>query len=401
MKPKMRDIQPQWAQQDGRSVLVLRDPLSLSEKTLALPQPLAPLLMLCNGDLDEDAIHAALETRAGVRIPRHVLSGIVAQLDEALLLENDRSAAAIQHAVRDYRSAPFRKPALAGDSYPSEPGALAAALRQFTDTGPKVEAAPAIRGLVSPHIDFQRGGDVYSQVWSASAEAVRRADIAVIFGTDHMGDFSPFTLTLQNYATPFGMLPTAAHIVQSVTDAIGEDAAFRNELHHRTEHSVELAAVWLHHVREGRPCSLVPILCGSFERFVARQDTPQDHALIARGTEALRQTLQGQSVLVVAAADLAHAGPAFGDPIPAGFIQRTMCQKADASLIQSMCEGNAEAFLGGIRQEDDARHVCGLPPIYLALRLLEPVRGRAIAYGQAPADAENASFVSFCGVAWE
>jgi len=216
-----------------------------------------------------------------------------------------------------------------------------------------------------------------------------------------MGDFSPFTLTRQNYATPFGVLPTDASVVQSIANAIGEDAAFRNELHHRTEHSVELAAVWLHHMRAGRTCSLVPILCGSFERLVERQDTPQDHALVTRGIEALRQALQGYNVVVVAAADLAHTGPAFGDPIAAGFIQRTMCQKADASLIQSMCEGNAEAFLGGIRQEHDARHICGLPPIYLALRLLEPVRGRAIAYAQAPADAQNASFVSFCGVAWE
>ena len=38
----------------------------------------------------------------------------------------------------------------------------------------------------------------------------------------------------------------------------------------------------------------------------------------------LRQALQGHKVIVIAAADLAHIGPAFGDPIAAGFIQRIL-----------------------------------------------------------------------------
>ena len=43
-------------------------------------------------------------------------------------------------------------------------------------------------------------------------------------------------------------------------NVLGEERAFAEELHHKGEHSVELAAVWLHHFLGGRPCSIVPML---------------------------------------------------------------------------------------------------------------------------------------------
>lgn len=401
MRPKLRQIQPQWAQQDGRPVLVLRDPLALSGKVLAVPQPLAPLLALCDGTRDESALRAALEIRTGVRISPEVLAGILQQLDDALLLENERSAQALMAALDNYRSAPFRPCASAGSGYPADVSALARMLQGYLDGAGGVPRFPNARGLVSPHIDYMRGGGVYGRVWAAAADAVRQAEIAVIFGTDHMGDFSPLTLTRQNYATPFGVLPTETGIVDLVAAAIGDEWAFRDEIHHRNEHSVELAAIWLHYVRDGVPCPIVPILSGSFERFVAGQEVARSDGVIARGIQALRDALEGRRAMVIAAADLAHTGPAFGDVMPAGIVERAMGKKADGALIERMCNGDADGFLALIREEGDRRHVCGLPPIYLALRLLEPVKGHAVAYDHAPADVQGASFVSFCGLVWE
>ena len=34
---------------------------------------------------------------------------------------------------------------------------------------------------------------------------------------------------------------------------VGADRAFAGELRHREEHALELIAVWLHHMRGGRP----------------------------------------------------------------------------------------------------------------------------------------------------
>lgn len=401
MRPKLRRIQPQWAEQNGRPVLVLRDPLALSGKVLAVPQPLAPLLALCDGTRDESALRAALEIRAGVRISPEVLASILRQLDDALLLENERSAQALEAVLQDYRSAPCRVPASAGSGYPDDAVALSQMLQGYLDRAGDVPRFPSARGLVSPHIDYMRGGGVYGRVWASAADAVREAEIAVLFGTDHMGDFSPLTLTRQNYATPFGVLPTARDIVDTVAAAIGQEWAFRDEIHHRNEHSVELAAVWLHYVRGGAPCSIVPILCGSFERFVEGREAARTDAVIANGIGALRGALEGRRSVVIAAADLAHTGPAFGDTLPAGIVERAMGKKADRALMERMCEGDADGFLALIQEERDRRHICGLPPIYLALRLLEPAKGHAVGYDHAPADAQGASFVSFCGIVWE
>jgi AmmeMemoRadiSam system protein B len=401
MRPKLRNVQPQWIEQDGRPVLLLRDPLGVSDKVLAVPQRLAPLLAFCDGTRDESALLASLAIRAGVRISLQTLSDTLRQLDDALMLDNERFAAAQQAALEAYRSAAFRAPASAGTSYPASVEELQTMLDGYAATDAQGAPSPAIRGIISPHIDYRRGGSVYGKVWAAGAALVREAEVAVVFGTDHMGDFSPFTLTRQNYATPLGVLPTDVETVNAVADAIGQDPAFRDEFHHKNEHSVELAAVWLQYVREGEPCALVPILSGSFERFVAGDGNPGEDPTIGRGVDALRQVLEGRRAVVIAAADLAHTGPAFGDPLPADPLQRALAKRADDNLIRAICSGDANDFFEQIRAEGDRRHVCGLPPIYLALRLLESQSSHLIAYDQAPGDAQGTSFVSFCGMTLE
>jgi len=49
--------------------ILLRDPLQLTDKTLLVPQPLAPVLVLCDGTReDASALSASLAVRYGLRI---------------------------------------------------------------------------------------------------------------------------------------------------------------------------------------------------------------------------------------------------------------------------------------------------------------------------------------------
>jgi hypothetical protein len=253
------------------------------------------------------------------------------------------------------------------------------------------------KALVSPHIDYQRGGPVYAQVWARAAEAVRQAEVAVILGTDHRGGLGKFTLTRQHYATPYGMLPTDGAVVDAMAAAIGDEAAFEEELNHRDEHSIELAAVWLHHMRHGEPCAVVPILTGSFFHFVRGEADPASDPQLAALLEALATALHGREVIVVAAGDLAHIGPAFdGEPVDA--TERARLRAKDQLLIDAICAGDAPAFFGAVQAEEDRWNVCGLPPIYAMLRMLDGVQGAPAGYDQCPADTANTSFVSICGV---
>ncbi len=63
--PKLRALDIQPFRQDGQAMLLLRDPLGLTDQMLAIPQPLAPLLGLCDGTRDLVGIHTALECALG------------------------------------------------------------------------------------------------------------------------------------------------------------------------------------------------------------------------------------------------------------------------------------------------------------------------------------------------
>jgi AmmeMemoRadiSam system protein B len=404
--PKLRPLDIKPYQQDGQQMLLLRDPLGVSEQMLGVPQPLAPLLMLCDGERDLTGIHTALSVRWGVRLKASQLRELVDALD----FDNARFAAAQAAALAAYRAAASRPPTIAGGGYPEEPEALAAFLDAFDTSRVTRDFAPgrfgSARGVVSPHIDYARGGGVYRATWTAAAEAARDADTAIIFGTDHYGGPGKLTPTRQSYETPFGTLPTDRELVDEVARALGADAslgegdAFAEELHHRNEHSIELASVWLHHARGGRPLSVVPILCGSFAHFVAGEADPGQDARFEKAVGILRQALTARRTLVVAAADLAHVGPAF-DGRPVRDEGQAALRAADDAMLAQMAAGSAAGFFEGLKAQEDRNNVCGLPPIYLSLRLLGGTQGHAVAYDQCPADEQNTSWVSVAGMVWQ
>ncbi len=399
--PKLRAVEVRQVDRGGWPSIQLRDPLGLTDSVVIVPQYLAPVLLLCDGTRDADALTAAAQLRYGLPLDRELLQELMNALDQALLLDNQRYAQARDQALAVYRQAPFRPPALAGHVYPADPDELRRLLRGYLDDVDDDGPAPTGgTGLVSPHIDYARGGPVYAAVWKRAAAMARAADLVVLLGTDHKGEVGQITLTRQHYATPFGVLPTAREIVDALAQALGAGAAFDGELRHRDEHSIELAAVWLHYIRDERPCEIVPILCGSFAHFVSGAAEPaQDPALNAL-LGALAQAAAGRQVLVVAAGDLSHVGSAFSGPALDGD-GRAQFRAADDELIGHMCAGDAEGFFGALRQAGDKYNVCGGPPIYLALRMLGRVKGQPVAYDSCPADEHDTSAVSVCGVVFQ
>ncbi|MCX6045262.1 MAG: AmmeMemoRadiSam system protein B [Chloroflexi bacterium] len=400
--PKLRPLDMRPHTQAGQSYILLRDPTQLSDKNLLVPQFLAAALVYCDGAHDLQAIGRAFERQHGVMLPADLLTELLAALDEALMLENARTAAMRTHTLAAYRQAPFRPPALAGQAYPAEVGALQRLFQRYLDEVVEEERTGAstlvteARGLLSPHIDYRRGGPVYAQVWKRAAALVKQADVVIMFGTDHYGS-DPFTLTRQNYATPYGVLPTAQWVIDALIDVIGEEAAFAGELRHRGEHSLELVATWLHHMRDGAPCAFVPILCGGFHSFIRNGQAPAADHLINCVIEALGVTTQQQRVAVIASGDLAHVGPAFGGR-PLDQTGRTRLRAADDTLIEEMCYGRADGFFEAIRSVQDRNNVCGVAPIYLTMRLLAATHGECTGYATCPADEHDTSVVTVGGV---
>ena len=278
--PKLRAVEPQWVEHEGQSYLYLRDPMGLADSYVLVPQTLAPLLALCDGSRDIAALGPAFSLRVGFKLPDDRIRDIVAQLDEALLLENGSFVSAADRALAQYRNSPSRPLSQAGTVYPSDVDELTSTFADYCAKAPvenRVEPSQgSLVGMVCPHIDYARGYLTYAELWQRAEPYLDEVELAIILGTDHSGGPGTLTPTRQSYATPHGVLPTDVDIVDGLAGLIGDETAFAEEIHHIKEHSIELAAVWFHHFLKGRQCPIVPVLCGSFHHYIAGQGSPSD-----------------------------------------------------------------------------------------------------------------------------
>jgi AmmeMemoRadiSam system protein B len=396
--PKLRNIDVSPVLQDGQAYLLLSDPLQLFGKQLLVPHIYGHLLQLCDGTRDAGMIRAGYSLRSGRTLPLDQVKAFIAELDRAFLLENDRSHEAEADALAAYRAEGVRKACLAGVSYPEDARELQAMLDGFTEGTDQENRIEHVRGLISPHIDYARGGRGYAAVWGASKAAIYDARLAVILGTDHYGQNDLFTLTRADYVTPFGSLPTEVGSIDRLAVALGE-AAFRGELRHSSEHSIELAAIWFQYMRGDNPCPIIPVLCGSINDFFQSGSGPMGDPLVSGFIQTVREIISDHDVIVIAAGDLSHVGPAFGGP-PVSASSAQELAGREAELIRFITRGDPEGFFNAIGANDDRTNICGLAPIYHALQILGPLQGDLLAYEHCAADREGTSIVSIAGVAF-
>lgn len=399
-KPQLRPVEPNWVDHEGQRFLYLRDPLGMSDLTVLLPQQIAPLVMFMDGERSLSELRSALQQAAGVAVTEDDMRTIVSQLDQALMIENGSYIAAAKRSIDAYRNADFRPPTHAGPVYPDQPEALAETITKYVSLVPTPQPKATggdLAGMLCPHIDYDRGHKTYAALWEAAKPDLSDIELVIILGTDHMGGLGKITPTRQNYATPYGTLPTDIQIVDKLASVIGSKAAFDEEIHHANEHSIELASVWLHHYTRDLEVSVVPILCGSFHHFTSGSRDPSDDENITATLELLREYMAQRRTLVISAGDLAHVGPAFGDTQPLDTGLRAKLRVNDKKSIEAMLNGDPAKFFEISREESDSRRICGLPPTYLMLRLLEGAKGDSFGYDQCPADDQNASAVSIVG----
>ncbi len=402
-KPKLRPLDFQPVMYQGQEMFFLRDPLELSDYQIILPPGLLQMLIFFDGTRTINDIQADFSNYVDLPIDLSLIQKTVKELDAACLLDNDHAWQTMNDHLYEYHSQPHRPPALAGLSYPKDPAELTQSLNDY-GRNDNLNGSPSTgwppwkgRGIISPHIDYQRGGPVYAQVWKRAAAAVQDAELVLVFGTDHNGSPGHITLTEKAYATPYGVIPTEPALVKRLAKAIGP-TAFDEELHHRKEHSVELSAVWLHYSRQQNPPPMIPILCGSFHHFVMNGSHPAQDKVINRFVEELKAATNGRRVLAVASVDLAHVGPNFGDEYIMDGDRRAELADSDRSLMDAIRQGDADRFYREIAAVEDRNRICGFSSIYLMLRYLGETDGVKVAYEHCGADTADASLVSICGM---
>ena len=402
--PRLRALDFQPIVYEGMRYLHLRDPLAITGKTLLVPEPLIPMLTFMDGTHDARDLRTMMARQVGLNVGRTQVHQLIGTLDEACYLENERYRQARQAGLDAFRKMDFRPAANAGRAYPESREELKAELDgYFTDIPtrdiPSSEQTTAVRGILSPHIDYERGGFVYARVWAEAALSARKVQQVILLGTDHFSENFSFSLTHLDYSTPLGQLPTDQALVDACARILGERRAFEGELHHRSEHSIELAVVWLQYILGDRPVRLLPVLCGPLTDYEDRSGSLENNQTLNELIRILARAAAERPTWVIAAGDLSHIGPAFGGfPITPAELNKV--QAGDQRVIQYILNGDAPGFYAHIRRTEDETNICGVSPIYLAMRILGRTAGTSHAYAACPADTENTSFVTVSGITW-
>jgi AmmeMemoRadiSam system protein B len=406
-RPKLRPVMPRRVVHEGRAFVVLQDLCgALAEPVLLPVDGYDHIVRHFDGRLTLSEIQGRVLRQTGMFLSLGELESLVRRLDAAMVIEGPTFSAFYQ----TYRESGRRPAALAGRSYAATLRALRSQLEQFflDAHGSGVPAAPGaphttdgLRGILSPHIDFQRGGPVYT--WSYK-ELVEKsaADTFVVLGVAHQYCRRRFALTCKDFETPLGTMATDRSFVDRIASLAGRDL-FDDELSHRTEHSIEFQVVFLQYVLgASREFTIVPILVGSFQDLMERGIDPIDDPDVSRFVQALKaaERSSGKKVVYIGGIDLCHVGPEFGDTMLVEPGLQEQVRQFDGAMLDRAAAGDAAGWFRTAAGVRNRWRVCGLAATYTMLHAMGPSRGRLLKYKQA-IDDRRTCCVSFASMVFD
>ena len=403
--PKLNPIEAYPVEHEGQRVICLRDPNHLSDKVLLVSQETVFIISLFDGRNSIEDIQTKCEEKFGEKIPSDELEQLINHLDDALFLESDKFRDHQNQIIEDFNSSEVRASSHAGLSYPDEVDELNKWFEKFFKEAHEKEPykipTGKLRGIISPHIDFTRGGHLYAKAYRELDENCE-ADTYIIFGTSHYAEVeNPFILTRKNFHTPLGVSETDDDVIDKIINTCSWDL-FEGELAHRTEHSIEFQVAFLQYtLKKKKEYKIVPILCNSFFNLVQEGKSPREDKRVSLFLDSLGNIIQemGDRVFIIAGVDMAHVGPKFGDSEPVNDLTLSRIKERDINSLEYSEKLDAEGFYRSIEEEKDWRKICGLSSIYATLSTIQAEKGKLLDYDQA-LEPDTGSVVSFASLAF-
>ncbi|MBI4720780.1 MAG: AmmeMemoRadiSam system protein B [Chitinivibrionia bacterium] len=237
----------------------------------------------------------------------------------------------------------IRKPAVADQFYPADPGRLRADIREFLSNADVAPPAGRILALVSPHAGYVYSGQVAAHGYKLlQAQGARTV---IVISPSHV-EFFPFASIYGGggYETPLGVIPVdkeLANRIASNGDLVRlSDKGHLQERLSRQEHALEVQLPFLQCVLGS--FSVVPIVMGD-----------QSWEICEALGEAIAPVLKEPGAVIVASSDLSHFHP----------------EKTARSLDSAFCglleKMDAELLYEGI--EDRSFEACGAGPVIASI----------------------------------
>ena len=309
-------------------------------------------------------------------------------------------------------SDPIRPAAFAGRSYPAHEIALGRFLNEKLARGvarltQKIYETEKVRGIVTPHIDFHRGGHVEAASYFPLVDNVQQTgkpfDLIVILGIAHAGVRYPFCATNKSFDTPFGLRQSDRDFSRDLLAHVGPQM-FAEEDIHKNEHSLEFPAVMLGFHKPLSSAKIFAIACGGFWQSLQSGKLPEEcetdaHDFIAALREVTQKHEQmGRKIGFIASVDGAHVGTQFGDSTKISAPKLQKIESQDRKWCAAIESGDRAAFHQHFASDGNQFNVDAHPAVYTLMAAFPSWRGQLLDYDQAHSVEQNI-VVSFASLA--
>ncbi len=387
-RPRLRPVQVLPTQQNGKTILALRDPLQLAGQTMAIPPQALGMLQHFRGEKPISEIAEALKA------PIEKVLELAVALDRLGLLEGP-TAEALEDAKLQQLHDAGHFPPRATQGLGNSEIAKAAIRGWFAETeDPELSGVPV--AVLAPSLSYSQAWEVFAGAWHP-VRSQSAPDRVVVLGPAHASIGNGVCGTQLGIATALGVCPVDQDLLQLLRQRMG-DQYCQDELDHFAEHGLESQLPWIQEQHGNIPvtAAILP------DRLLDQEpeDGVSSPAFISAMGEALSQ-LGGRTLLVVST-DLAHAGPQFGEPRAIDDNRRVDVEQRDRELLGKFLDGDADAFVEAVKWDKNALRWTGVHAMSAALQLTKMMHPEAswelVDYKQAEtATGQQASIISIAG----
>jgi len=427
----------------------LADVRQISEKAVFTSPAFQPVLPLMDGNKSVDEIVGAV----GNGLTRTPLEYLIGQLDDAGLLFGPTYEGLVTKLHADFDGSEVLPPATTAafadalaeltvrmerpEVVREKPVELTDAEREqigvrrlrevfngWIDESLKQDANPSLdmlpKGIVVPHLDYQRGWMNYASVWGR-LRVVDRPDRVIILGTNHFGEGTGVVGCNKGYQSPLGTCEADAKFIETLSANLGPEKAkklFANRYDHEREHSIELQIPWIQHVLGKDESGNFPTVFGALvhDPSVNNGESYDGEGLsLSDFVTALRATIGSMpgKTLLVASADLSHVGLAFGDKCGVAQVDpareggeehnkqaetfRNQTFQHDRDMLQLVAEGKIDQLIASMAWQQNPTRWCSIGNLSALFNTLEPKTVRVYNYAAA-VDEQTQSMVSSVGM---
>jgi AmmeMemoRadiSam system protein B len=234
---------------------------------------------------------------------------------------------------------------------------------------------------------------VYAGLYHAVLD--QKVDRVLLLGNNQFGFGDGVVGTRLGFQSPMGRLECDTEFVDALVERLGDEFV-TDQIDHVASHCIEMQIPWIQRCL-GSPRVVGVLLPDPLEPAIDDEPRVTADAFVAAVREVIASS-QGRT-LVIAAGDLSHIGPQFGEPRPIDEQRKAEADRTDRELIATFAKGDPDAFLSAVKWNANANRWSGVGAMLALLGIVQPTAVEMIDYHQHPLDDQHRAMVASVGLA--